>query len=84
MFFIPMGLLVKSDDAFVSSQSSLPDLSDLTWGRFVTVNLVPVTIGNILGGALMVGAIYWFVYLRREGDVRSVEPVTPDEGSGRQ
>jgi formate transporter len=84
MFFIPMGLLVKSDDAFVSSQSSLPDLSDLTWGRFVTVNLVPVTIGNILGGALMVGAIYWFVYLRREGDVRSVEPVTSDEGSCRQ
>jgi formate transporter len=25
---------------------------------------VPVTIGNIVGGALMVGAVYWFVYLR--------------------
>jgi formate transporter len=84
MFFIPMGLLVKSDESFVSSQASVPNLSGLTWERFVTANLVPVTIGNILGGALMVGAVYWFVYLRHEGDVHSAEPVTPDEGSGRQ
>ena len=27
-------------------------------------NLLPVTIGNIVGGALMVGAVYWFVFLR--------------------
>jgi formate/nitrite transporter len=63
MFFIPMGLLVKSDDTFVSSQPSVPDLTNLTWEGFLA-NLVPVTIGNIIGGALMVGAIYWFVYLR--------------------
>ena len=64
MFFIPMGLLVKSDHAFVSSQPGVPDLSHLTWARFVTANLVPVTIGNVIGGGLMVGAVYWFVYLR--------------------
>lgn len=63
MFFIPMGLLVKSDEEFVSAQSSAPDLTNLTWEGFLA-NLVPVTIGNIVGGALMVGAIYWFVYLR--------------------
>jgi hypothetical protein len=27
-------------------------------------NLLPVTIGNIIGGALLVGAVYWFVFLR--------------------
>jgi formate/nitrite transporter FocA (FNT family) len=27
-------------------------------------NLLPVTIGNIIGGAVLVGAAYWFVYLR--------------------
>ena len=27
-------------------------------------NLLPVTAGNILGGALLVGLTYWFVYLR--------------------
>ena len=79
MFFIPMGLLVKSDEAFVSEQSELPALANLTWERFVTANLVPVTIGNIVGGALMVGAIYWFVYLRKGGDVPSAQPVATDD-----
>jgi formate transporter len=79
MYFIPMGLLVKSDEAFVSEQSSLPDLHELTWERFVTANLVPVTIGNILGGALMVGAIYWFVYLRGTDEVASATPVPADD-----
>jgi formate/nitrite transporter len=64
MFFIPMGLLIERDEAFVSSQPSVPDLSTLTWEGFLIGNLLPVTIGNIVGGALMVGAIYWFVYLR--------------------
>jgi formate/nitrite transporter len=64
MYFIPYGLFVKSDDAFVSAQQGLPDLSSLTWADFLWANLVPVTIGNVIGGALMVGAVYWFVYLR--------------------
>jgi formate transporter len=36
----------------------------LTWGNFFLVNLLPVTIGNIIGGAVMVGLVYWFIYLR--------------------
>ena len=64
MFFIPMGLLVKGNHSFVTAHPDLPDLSRLTWGRFVASNLVPVTIGNVIGGGLMVGAVYWFVYLR--------------------
>jgi formate transporter len=64
MFFIPFGIFVKSDAAFVASQKTA-DLSNVTWGHFLTANLIPVTIGNIIGGGLMVGAIYWFVYLRK-------------------
>lgn len=41
------------------------DFPDLTWTNFVG-NLVPVTIGNIIGGSLMVAAVYWFVYLRKK------------------
>jgi formate transporter len=65
MYFVPMGLLIKTDRAWVASVHDLPDLSHLTWSRFFVDNLVPVTIGNILGGAVMVGAVYWFVYLRK-------------------
>ena len=64
MYFIPIGLFVKHDHSFVASTTAIPHLSSLTWGRFLWHNLAPVTLGNIGGGALMVGALYWFVYLR--------------------
>jgi formate transporter len=35
----------------------------LTWSAFL-LSLVPVTIGNIVGGGGLVGAVYWFIYLR--------------------
>jgi formate transporter len=63
MYFTPYGLLVKSDQAFTAAHPT-GNLSDLTWGQFLTANLIPVTIGNVIGGSVMVGAIYWFVYLR--------------------
>ncbi len=37
----------------------------LTWGAFFYKNLIPVTIGNIIGGAVFVGTAYWYSYLRR-------------------
>jgi formate/nitrite transporter len=65
MYFIPTGLLLKNEDAAVAA-SGLDgrELADLSWPGFITANLVPVTIGNIIGGAVLVGAVYWFVYLR--------------------
>jgi formate/nitrite transporter FocA (FNT family) len=65
MYFIPVALLIKTNDSWIDTTAGVPDVSDLTWGSFVFDNLLPVTIGNILGGAIMVGAVYWFVYLRR-------------------
>jgi formate/nitrite transporter len=79
MYFISIALLIKTDDAFVSNLEPPPDLSGLTWGSFFTDNLLPVTIGNIIGGAIMVGAVYWFVYLRRRPLEDAVE--TPSTGS---
>ncbi len=40
------------------------DQPHVTWQHFLVDNLVPVTIGNIIGGAVLVGLVYWFVYLR--------------------
>jgi formate transporter len=65
MYFVPVALLVKTNDAWMRATNGLPDVSDLTWGHFLLDNLLPVTIGNVVGGAVMVGAVYWFVYLRR-------------------
>jgi len=64
MYFIPIGLLIKTDESFVAGLESAPDLSHLTWGSFLGDNLLPVTLGNIVGGGLMVGLVYWWVYLR--------------------
>jgi len=40
------------------------DLSGLTWSSFLLRNLLPVTLGNILGGSIFVAAVYWSIFLR--------------------
>jgi formate/nitrite transporter len=68
MYFIPVALLVKTwgEAGFLEDiHKSAANFPHLTWGNFFIANLLPVTIGNIIGGAVMVGAIYWFVYLRK-------------------
>jgi len=42
------------------------DFPNLNWSNFLIGNLIPVTIGNIIGGSIMVAAVYWFVYLRKK------------------
>ncbi|HEY4621610.1 MAG TPA: formate/nitrite family transporter [Gaiellaceae bacterium] len=64
MYFISIGLLIERDEGFVASLQPPPDLSELNWASFFLDNLLPVTIGNVIGGAVMVGAVYWLVYLR--------------------
>jgi len=65
MYFIPMGLFLKNEPAVLQAANKTADqLSNLTWQGLVN-NLIPVTLGNIVGGAIMVAAVYWFVYLRQ-------------------
>jgi formate/nitrite transporter len=65
MYFIPVGLIIKSfDPAFLVGKGiSVPDL---TWTHFLISNLLPVTIGNIIGGSLLVAIVYWAIFLRRK------------------
>ena len=63
MYFIPYALLIKVfDPAFITAHNL--DVTSLTWASFFLKNLLPVTLGNILGGSVLVAAMYWFVYLR--------------------
>ncbi len=74
MYFIPIGLLIKQfapGSFWDAIGKTAADYAGLTWGRFVIRNLIPVTIGNIFGGAVLVGAVYWFVYLRRKRSAAS-------------
>ncbi len=68
MYFIPSGLFIKDlgDPKFFEMiGKTAADFQNLTWGNFFLANLVPVTIGNIIGGAIMVGVVYWLVYLHK-------------------
>lgn len=65
MYFIPLGLLIKTDAAFLGViGKNVEDYAAVTWTNFVFVNLLPVTIGNMIEGAFLVGLVYWFIYLR--------------------
>ena len=68
IYFISMGLFIKAGapaSFWTSIGKTAADYPDLIWENFLVGNLLPVTIGNIIGGSLMVAAVYWFVYLRK-------------------
>jgi len=66
MYFVPVGLFLKANAAVVEAAGLTGAIHNLTWARFLTANLVPVTLGNILGGAVFVAGIYYLIYLRRK------------------
>jgi formate transporter len=66
MYFIPVGLLIRGfapASFWTTIGKTAADYPSLTVQGLIG-NLVPVTIGNIIGGAVMVGIVYWFIYLR--------------------
>ena len=68
MYFIPYALFIKDfDPNFVSTVADkVAKLDLLTWQAFLFNNLIPVTIGNIIGGTVLVAAVYWAIFLRPE------------------
>ena len=66
MYLVPIGLLLKAFAAaelLARGTLGTIDLDALTWPSFL-ISLVPVTLGNIVGGGVLVGVVYWFIYLR--------------------
>jgi len=73
MYFIPKALLLKTfaNDEFWTRINSSPEIyKNLTWSNFIIHNLIPVTLGNLIGGAGLVGLVYCYVYLK--GNKRKV------------
>lgn len=66
MYYIPAGIFAKANaDWAQASGLTAEKLAQLNWATLFRNNLLPVTLGNIIGGAFFVGAVYWFVYLRK-------------------
>jgi len=72
MYYIPAGILAKNNQAWAQAAIDLgvaPEkLEALRWDAFIVRNLIPVTLGNIIGGTIFVGTMYWlaFMYKRRQ------------------
>ncbi len=66
MYFIPYALFIKDfDPNFVAAAGqNIAKLDLLTWQSFLLNNLIPVTMGNVIGGAVLVAAAYWAIFLR--------------------
>ena len=68
MYYIPAGIIAKCNPLYVSKAleagASQSAIDSLNWCLMFTNNLLPVTLGNIIGGSCFVGLVYWFVYLR--------------------
>jgi len=65
IYFVPFAIFITAlDPAFVSAHAVAADAQALSWTAFLVGNLLPVTIGNVIGGTLLVGLMYWFIYLR--------------------
>lgn len=63
MYFIPVGIMAKANAQFAEASGLAAEkLAAINWGTFLTNNIIPVTIGNIIGGAIIVSWVYWYVY----------------------
>lgn len=65
MYYISCGLFANGKPALAeaAAEAAGANIANLTWGKFFIANLLPVTIGNIIGGAVLVGCMYWYIYL---------------------
>lgn len=67
MFMVPTGIIIQNfatPEFWQAIGFQASDFADITIRNFIVNNLIPVTIGNILGGGVIVGLMHWMIYLR--------------------
>ena len=67
MYYIPAGIFASSNEAYVAAAQTAygytaAQLEVLTWGNFLVKNLIPVTLGNIVGGMFFVGLPLYLIH----------------------
>lgn len=67
MYYICAGLFAKGNAVYAeAAEAAGVNLDAISVSGFFGKNLLPVTLGNIVGGAILVGCVYWFLYLRKK------------------
>ena len=70
MYYISAGLFAKENSQYVDAALQLgvkqSDIANLDWSSFFLGNLLPVTLGNIIGGTIFVGTAYWLAFMRKK------------------
>lgn len=65
MYFIPAGIFAKGYAAATSASGlDAAKLAALNWGSMWSQNLITVTLGNTVGGAILTAGVYWFIYVK--------------------
>jgi formate/nitrite transporter len=60
MYYIPAGIFARRNPQWLAqAHTAAAQLDGLNWAAFFVKNLIPVTLGNIAGGAGLVGVLYW-------------------------
>ena len=71
MYYGMAGLLANTNEVYhAAAAETVSNIGNLTAGNFFIGNLLPVTLGNIVGGSVLVGCVYWFSYLKKDGEGR--------------
>lgn len=66
MYYIPIGLLLKGHAQIVQLAGFEGTLESFNFWNMLNKNIIPVSLGNIVGGAFFVGTLYWILFLRPE------------------
>ncbi|WP_440872530.1 formate transporter FocA [Vibrio diabolicus] len=79
MFMVPLGIVIANfapESFWASVGVPASQYADLNIGHFITANLIPVTLGNIVGGAVLVGLANWCIFRRPELKVANISSIT--------
>ncbi|MDN3680741.1 formate transporter FocA [Vibrio tapetis subsp. quintayensis] len=79
MFMVPLGISIQtfaSPEFWTQVGATPAQYADLNWGQFVSANLIPVTLGNIVGGAVLVGLANWSIYSRPQIKAANLKAIT--------
>lgn len=80
LFMVPLGIAIHTfagSTFFTSIGLEASQFNDLTAGHFIFNNLIPVTLGNIVGGGILVGLGYWWIEQAKGTHLQNIQHSQP-------